>query len=72
MNSRKFGRMLLAVAMLTPLVARASYFSQVMSHSPLLYYRLGEASGPTAYDSSGNGYHGTPRILFMARPALCP
>lgn len=36
-----------------------SYSSEVLADSPLLYWRLGEASGTTATDSSGNGRHGT-------------
>lgn len=36
-----------------------SYFDEVMADSPRAYYRLGEASGPTMVDSSGNGRNGT-------------
>ena len=35
------------------------YYNQIMSLSPLAYYRLGETSGTVAADSSGNGYNGT-------------
>ncbi|HEV2953407.1 MAG TPA: LamG-like jellyroll fold domain-containing protein, partial [Candidatus Dormibacteraeota bacterium] len=35
------------------------YFSAVMNDHPGGYYRLDEPSGPTAYDSSGNGLNGT-------------
>lgn len=37
----------------------SQYASEVLADSPLLYWRLGETSGPTATDSSGNGRHGT-------------
>lgn len=36
----------------------SSYYDLVMSHSPLGYWRLGETSGTTAADSSGNGRNG--------------
>lgn len=36
-----------------------TYASEVLADSPLLYWRLGDASGTTATDSSGNGRHGT-------------
>jgi hypothetical protein len=36
-----------------------SYSSEVLADSPLAYYRLGEASGTTMTDSSGNGRDGT-------------
>lgn len=35
------------------------YPTAVLSDGPVAYYRLGEASGGTAYDSSGNNYLGT-------------
>lgn len=35
------------------------YLDLVMSKSPAAYYRLGESSGTTANDSSGNTNHGT-------------
>lgn len=34
------------------------YYNEVMADSPIAYYRLGETSGTTAADSSGNGYNG--------------
>ena len=37
----------------------ATYSSTVMSNSPLSYYRLSEAGGPTAIDSSSQGNNGT-------------
>jgi hypothetical protein len=36
-----------------------SYDAEVLADSPLLYWRLGESSGTTAADSSGNGRDGT-------------
>lgn len=36
-----------------------SYSSTVLADSPVAYWRLGEASGTTAADSSGNGRTGT-------------
>lgn len=43
-----------------------TYSSEVLADSPLLYWRLGDASGTTAADASGNGrtgtYNGTPTL----------
>jgi len=36
-----------------------TYSAEVLADSPLAYYRLGEASGTTMTDSSGNGRNGT-------------
>lgn len=36
-----------------------SYSAEVLADSPLAYYRLGESSGTTLVDSSGNGRNGT-------------
>lgn len=36
-----------------------TYQSEVLADSPLVYWRLGETSGTTATDASGNGMHGT-------------
>jgi hypothetical protein len=36
-----------------------TYASEVLADSPLLWWRLGDASGTTAADSSGNGRNGT-------------
>lgn len=36
-----------------------TYSSEVLADSPLAYYRLGDASGTTMTDSSGNGRNGT-------------
>jgi hypothetical protein len=38
---------------------RADYMTTVLASNPVSYYRLGEASGPTAFDSSGNAHNGT-------------
>lgn len=52
----------LAGALPGPLVktVRASdqYSSVVLAKGPVGYWRLGEAAGPTAFDSSGHGYDG--------------
>ncbi|GAA1146434.1 LamG-like jellyroll fold domain-containing protein [Nocardioides aquiterrae] len=51
----------LAVAATLVLVrpAEAMYTTVVAGSSPIAYYRLGEAAGPTMTDSSGNAHHGT-------------
>jgi hypothetical protein len=53
----------LAATRLGPLVrtAKASdqYSGVVLAKGPVAYWRLGEASGPTAADASCNGYDGT-------------
>lgn len=36
-----------------------TYTSEVLADTPLAYYRLGETSGTTMIDSSGNGRNGT-------------
>lgn len=49
------------------------YFDLVMSHAPLGYWRLGEPSGTTAADSSGNGRNGTYFGTYtLNRPSLIP
>src|SRR5215831_14920886 len=37
----------------------SAYSSAVLADHPVAYYRLGETSGTTAVDSSGNGSNGT-------------
>lgn len=37
----------------------SAYANEVLADNPLLYWRLGEASGTVAADSSGNGRNGT-------------
>ncbi len=53
----------LAGSMLGPLtktvMASDQYSSVVLAKGPVGYWRLGEASGPSAADASGNGYDGT-------------
>ncbi len=53
----------LAGSMLGPLaktvMASDQYSSVVLAKGPVGYWRLGEASGPTAADAAGNGYDGT-------------
>ena len=41
------------------MTAFISYKNTVLADSPLVYYRLDEASGTTATDSSGSGHNGT-------------
>ena len=36
-----------------------TYSAAVLADSPILYWRLGESTGPTAADASGNGNNGT-------------
>lgn len=43
-----------------------AYVDEVLADSPVVYYRLGEASGTTMVDSSGNGRDGT----YVASPDL--
>lgn len=43
-----------------------SYSSEVLADSPLAYYRLGESSGTTMADSSGNGRNGS----YVGGPTL--
>lgn len=45
--------------MLTAPQAKLDYRSTVLADSPLVYWRLGETSGTTATDASGNARHGT-------------
>ncbi len=59
MNYQQFVRLFLTLTLLAPLAVHASYFSEVIADNPTVYYRLGESSGPTASDSSGNANHGT-------------
>ncbi len=45
-----------------------TYEAEVLADSPLLYWRLGEASGTTAADDSGNGNDGTYSTSSMHTP----
>lgn len=48
-----------------------SYTSEVLADGPVFYARLGEASGTTLVDSSGNGRNGTySGTVTHARPSL--
>ena len=40
-------------------IPQLTYFDVVMADTPVGYWRLGETSGTTAFDSSGNLLHGT-------------
>jgi RHS repeat-associated protein len=40
-------------------LATSAYETDVLGDSPSIYYRLGDSSGTTATDSSGNSYNGT-------------
>lgn len=54
-------------------VAASSYSELLLSHGPLGYWRLGETSGTTAADSSGNGRSGTYTGTYtLNRPSLIP
>lgn len=44
----------------------SQFASEVLADSPLLYWRIGESSGTTAVDSSGNGRDGT----YFGSPTL--
>lgn len=48
-----------AAAILTVIDTATPYPQAVLADQPLLYYRLDETAGTTAYDTSGNGFHGT-------------
>lgn len=48
-----------ASAPIIPSGGSSTYSSAVLADGPAAYYRLGETSGTTAADSSGNGYNGT-------------
>src|SRR5947209_543413 len=46
-----------------------SYLSTILADSPFVYWRLGEATGSTAADASGNGRDGSyTGSLTLARP----
>lgn len=53
--------------------AAASYFSSVMADGPVAYWRLGESTGTSAADSSGNGHNATYQGTYsLAQPSLLP
>src|SRR2546429_2006240 len=49
-----------------PICLLSTYPSVILGDSPSAYYRLGEASGTTAFDSSGHNQHGT----YLGGPTL--
>lgn len=50
-----------------------SLVSDILAHSPLVYWRLGEASGTTAADASGNSRAGTYSGTYtLGQPSLVP
>ena len=46
--------------------ATSTYSAEVLADAPLLYWRLGESSGPAVVDSSGNGRDG----VYAGSPTL--
>lgn len=48
----------------------AAYEDVVLADSPLVYWRLGESSGTTAVDASGNGRDGTHNGSTLGEPGL--
>jgi len=61
------GRATSAVATLTILTPPAGYASAVVGEAPIAYWRLGETSGPTAFDYVG-GNHGTYNNVIQGVP----
>ena len=53
----------------TASAARADYMQTVLTDNPSAYYRLGEPSGTTAFDSSGNSHSGTYRNVTLGQPS---
>lgn len=47
-----------------------SYSTEVLADSPLAYWRLGDASGTTLTDSSGNGHNGTYSSITLGTTGL--
>ncbi len=41
---------------------KANYVDEILKDGPSLYLPLGETSGSTAFDSSGNGLNGSSRM----------
>jgi hypothetical protein len=50
----------------------SAYAAAVLADNPLAYYRLGEASGTTILDSSGNGRSGTLAAGTLGAASLLP
>src|SRR6516164_8157891 len=54
------------VPMARTVIASDQYSSVVLAKGPVGYWRLGEGAGPTASDSSGNGYDG----VYLGNPTF--
>jgi hypothetical protein len=52
--------------LLRTVIASDQYSSVVLAKGPVGYWRLGEGAGPTASDSSGNGYDG----VYLGNPTF--
>jgi hypothetical protein len=48
--------------------AATGYAAVVLADGPVAYYRLGEATTPAAFDSSGNGHDGTYKDVIVGEP----
>ena len=51
-------------------IVSSLYSAVILGDNPLGYWRLGESSGSTAADSSGNGYNGTYVSCTQGAPSL--
>jgi hypothetical protein len=60
-----------AAAVATIVDRNTSYAQAVLADAPLLYYQLEELGAPTAFDSSGNGFHGSYSNVIAA-PGVAP
>lgn len=73
---RLLGKKDVIVSDVTPKVDSAvalTYFDAVMQYAPVGYWRLGELTGTTAADSSGNGRDGTYTGTYtLNQPSLIP
>lgn len=54
-----FVAMALGVVLSARTASAVGYAQTILADNPIGYWRLGEASGPQATDSSTNGFHGT-------------
>lgn len=59
---------LVCATSLVSAIAHANYRDAVLADGPSAYYRLGELSGATAADSSGNGHDGTYIYVHQEQP----
>ncbi len=64
--------LLLAVSLCCGQVASAAYVNAVISDGPMAYWRLGESSGPTAYDATTPAYDGTYNNIGLGAPGALP